>query len=66
VVRVHPDAAPLEGELESHRVTILVGDQMRVEISSLSFEIEALYPATQELDVDSGGVSTVWLWNCQS
>lgn len=65
-VEIPPDAPAVAGELNRYRATILVAGTMRIELHSLGFAVEDLYPATQAIDIDEVNVATVWAWNVQA
>jgi hypothetical protein len=65
-VEIPPDAPVVAGELNRYRATILVASTMRIELHSLGFAIEDLYPATQTIDIDEVNKATVWAWNVQA
>ncbi len=61
-IDIPPDAPPIIGELNSYLATILIAKTMRVELSSPTFQIEKLYPATQPVNIDSFSEPTSWAW----
>jgi hypothetical protein len=61
-IDIPPDAPPIIGELNSYLATILLAKTMRVELSSPTFQIENVYPATQPVDIDSFSEPTSWAW----
>lgn len=65
-VEIPPDAPAVAGELNRYRATILVAGTMRIELQSLGFAIEDLYPATQNIDLDEVNKATVWAWTVQA
>lgn len=60
---IPPDEPYKLRELKTHYSVILASRVMRVELSSQAFQIEDIYPATQEVDLDAGNKATVWGWN---
>lgn len=62
-VEIPIDAPPIIGELHSYQTTILIASSMRVELSSPVFEIESLFPATQDVDTNSIARPTFWAWS---
>jgi hypothetical protein len=62
-VEIPPDAPPVIGELNSYQASILIASSMRVELSSPVFEIESLFPATQDVDTNSIARPTFWAWS---
>ena len=61
-IEIPPDAPRIVGELNSHTAIILVAKEMRVELSSPTFEIENLYPSKQSIDLASSNKLTIWAW----
>lgn len=65
-VEIPADAPAVAGELNRYRATILVAGTMRIELQSLGFAVEDLYPATQAVDIDEVNKATVWAWTVQA
>lgn len=65
-VEIPADAPAVAGELNRYRATILVAGTMRIELQSLGFAVEDIYPATQAVDIDEVNKATVWAWNVQA
>jgi hypothetical protein len=62
-ILIPPDEPYRLREFKTHYSVILASRVMRVELSSQAFQIEDIYPATQEVDIDTGNKSTIWSWN---
>jgi hypothetical protein len=62
-VEIPPDAPEIVGKHETHRSTILVAEQMRVELLSPTFMVEAHYPPLRAVDIRRVNVATVWAWD---
>lgn len=58
-----PSSMPFgTGVLSEYIATIPVRDQMRLELQSPTFEIEALYPSSQAVALSNDGRETNWAW----
>ncbi len=62
-ITIPPDAPPIIGELEAYRATILIQNQMRLELTSPTFIVQNLEPAAQVVAVAPGSDPTLWAWS---
>ncbi len=66
IVEIDEDAInsipPIHGDLFSDKVTILVDERMKAELSAQAFEIDPQFPAIQSVDLESIGKATNWAW----
>ncbi|MBD3251020.1 hypothetical protein GF380_00875 [Candidatus Uhrbacteria bacterium] len=60
------DEPPIIGELNLHKTTILIAEAMRVELSSPTFEFEALKPSRQNVSIQEINQETFWAWTIQA
>jgi len=61
-IPIPPDAPPIVGATSLYRATILILNQMRLELTSPTFSISPIYPADQPVNTDPGANPAVWAW----
>ena len=61
-IPIPPDAPPIIGATSLYRATILIWNQMRLELTSPTFSISPIYPAEQSVNTDPGADPAVWAW----
>ncbi|MBN1135913.1 MAG: hypothetical protein JXM73_04975 [Anaerolineae bacterium] len=65
-VEIPEDAPAVAGTLNTYQATIMVGEMMRIELHSLTFDVEELYPAAQRVDLDEVNKATIWSWEIKA
>ena len=61
-IPIPPDAPPIVGATSLYRATILIWNQMRLELTSPTFSVSPIYPAAQTVNTDPGADPAVWAW----
>ncbi len=61
-IPIPPNAPPIIGATSLYRATILIWNQMRLELTSPTFSISPIYPTEQAVNTDPGAEPAVWAW----
>lgn len=51
---------------KTHTVNIYLAEQVRVELTSQTFEIDPVMPTTQKVDLDDSSQITTWIWGIKA